>query len=116
MHPYPQRHSTTALAARQESNRFGTWQLSNSDPPTTSPTSCYEVDRELAALENTLLSADARVFIVAIAASATNTSRRPYSVKSWPSSSFHSLTKRFFICLFPSILETTVPAIFFNRQ
>ena len=66
--------------------------------------------RLVAALVNTLLSALAKLCIVAMAARATNTRSRPYSVKSWPSSSFHSLTVRSLIALLPSITETVVLA------
>ena len=69
-----------------------------------------DVLRLLEALLNTLLSALAKLCIVAMAARATNTKSRPYSVKSWPSSSFHSLAIRSFIALLPSTTETVVLA------
>jgi len=66
--------------------------------------------RLLAALLNILLIGVARLLIVAMAPRDTNTRSRPYSVKSWPSSPFHSLAIRSFIGLLPSMTETVVLA------
>ena len=49
--------------------------------------------RFVAALLNALLIAFAKVPSEAIAARASNTSNSAYSVKSWPSSSFHKRIK-----------------------
>jgi len=59
------------------------------------PISYVDVLRLLEALLNTLLSALAKLCIVAMAARATNTRSRPYSVKSWPSSSLQRLRNIF---------------------
>jgi hypothetical protein len=57
------------------------------------------VVRFVAALENTLLIVVPRVCIEAIATNAIKTMSRAYSVKSWPSSSFHNLLTVALICL-----------------
>src|SRR6266404_3366008 len=59
----------------------------------------YVAVRFPAASLNTELMAFARVPNVAIAAKESKTSRSAYSVKSWPSSSFHKRIMRFFIGL-----------------
>src|SRR5215469_7826510 len=50
------------------------------------------------ALVNIALMSLASVLIPAVAASATRTTNSPYSTRSWPSSSCHSLFRRFFMC------------------
>jgi hypothetical protein len=57
------------------------------------------VVRFVAAFENTLLTVVPSVFMEAIATNAINTMSNAYSVRSWPSSSFHNLITVVFICV-----------------
>jgi hypothetical protein len=63
----------------------------------------------LEALLNTELTTWPTALIAAIEANETIIRRRAYSVRSWPFSSCHRLTKRFFIVLLPSRTEKGVP-------
>jgi len=60
-------------------------------------------DKLADALLNTFFTTDPNPCTTVMETNAMNSSSKPYSVKSWPSSSFHILESRCFIALFPSI-------------
>ena len=60
-------------------------------------------DKLADALLKTFFTTDPNPWTTVMETNAMKSRSRPYSVKSWPSSSFHNLDSRCFIALSPSI-------------